>query len=277
MSDQDVDDVIESVIDIALKYSVRSNWPRAVSNMQADAPNARYPGASMEIRKDRSTISNATRIEQSVFHRAFDVTCAAMGLALLSPLFVIVASAIKWQNGGPVFFSQPRVGKDLRKFRLFKFRSMAPDSAGISPLTAPEDSRITRVGRFLRKYKLDELPQLVNVVKGEMQLVGARPELERYVKIFPDEYEALLQDRPGITDLATLTFRHEEQLFQVGSLENQYIAQILPKKLELSLKYSQARTFFSDLRILFRTVLGFKPSVVSRPPREFTSDGSIKT
>jgi lipopolysaccharide/colanic/teichoic acid biosynthesis glycosyltransferase len=135
---------------------------------------------------------------------------------------------------------------------------MIPDSSGISPLTAPEDPRITRVGRFLRKYKLDELPQLVNVVKGEMQLVGVRPELERYVEIFPDEYEVLLQDRPGITDLASLAFRHEEQMFQGGAFEKQYVTQILPRKLKLSLKYSRARTFFSDLGILFRTVLGFK-------------------
>ena len=277
MSDQDVDDVIEAAIDIAHEHRVRSNWPRVVPNLQADAPNAGYPGASTEIRKGRPAISNATRIEQSVFHRAFDVTCAAMGLALLSPLFAIVAAAIKCEDGGPVFFSQPRVGKDLRKFRLLKFRSMAPDSAGISPLTAPEDSRITRVGRFLRKYKLDELPQLVNVVKGEMQLVGARPELERYVEIFLDEYEALLHDRPGITDLAALTFRHEDQLFQVGSLESQYVARILPKKLELSLKYSQARTFFSDLGILFRTVLGFKSPAVNCASRKFTLEGSGKT
>jgi lipopolysaccharide/colanic/teichoic acid biosynthesis glycosyltransferase len=135
---------------------------------------------------------------------------------------------------------------------------MIPNSGSISPLTAPQDSRITRVGRFLRKYKLDELPQLLNVVKGEMQLVGVRPEIERYVEIFPNEYEVLLQDRPGITDPATLIFRHEEQIFQAGTLEKQYVSQILPQKLKLSLKYSQARTFFSDLGILVRTVLGLK-------------------
>jgi dTDP-4-amino-4,6-dideoxygalactose transaminase/lipopolysaccharide/colanic/teichoic acid biosynthesis glycosyltransferase len=262
MSDQDVDDVIETVIDIAHKHRVRSNWPHVVPHVQINPPNARFPVGATETKGLRA-LSKATRITHSMFRRTFDLICAVTGLALLSPFFVTVAAAIKWEDGGPVFFSQPRVGKNLRKFRLLKFRSMAPNSAAISPLTAPEDSRVTRVGRFLRKYKLDELPQLVNVVKGEMQLVGARPELERYVEIFPGEYEVLLQDRPGITDLASLTFRHEEQIFQVGSLENQYLAQILPKKLELSLKYSQARTFFSDLGILIRTVLGFKSPAVN--------------
>jgi lipopolysaccharide/colanic/teichoic acid biosynthesis glycosyltransferase len=195
---------------------------------------------------------------QAALRHGFDVTCAAAALAFLTPVFVIVAVAIKLEDGGAVFFSQPRVGKGLGKFRLLKFRSMIANSGGSSPLTAPEDPRVTRVGRFLRKYKLDELPQLVNVVKGEMQLVGVRPELERYVEIFPDEYEVLLQDRPGITDPASLAFRHEEQMFRAGPLEKQYISQILPRKLKLSLKYRQARTFFSDLGILFRTVLGFK-------------------
>jgi dTDP-4-amino-4,6-dideoxygalactose transaminase/lipopolysaccharide/colanic/teichoic acid biosynthesis glycosyltransferase len=258
MSDQDVDDVIDAVIDIADKHNFRINRLRVVPGMRIDPPDAGCPGASMETGIDLPAFSATTRITQSILHRAFDVTCAAMGLALLSPLFVAVATAIKFDDGGPVFFSQPRVGKDLRKFRLLKFRSMVPNSGGISPLTVPEDSRITRVGRFLRKYKLDELPQLVNVVKGEMQLVGVRPELERYVEVFPSEYEELLQDRPGITDLATLTFRHEEQCFHAGPLEKQYVSQILPRKLKLSLKYSRARTFFSDLGILFRTVLGLK-------------------
>jgi lipopolysaccharide/colanic/teichoic acid biosynthesis glycosyltransferase len=258
MSDQDIDDVIESVIDIAHKHNVRPTRLRVVPGMRIDPPDAGFPDANMETPIDLPAFSAIPRIIPSIFHRAFDVTCAALGLALLSPLFVAIATAIKFDDGGPVFFSQPRVGKDLRKFRLLKFRSMVPNSGGMSPLTVPEDSRITRVGGFLRKYKLDELPQLVNVVRGEMQLVGVRPELERYVEIFPNEYEVLLQDRPGITDLATLTFRHEEQMFQAGPLEKQYVSQILPRKLRLSLKYSQARTFFSDLGILFRTVLGLK-------------------
>jgi dTDP-4-amino-4,6-dideoxygalactose transaminase/lipopolysaccharide/colanic/teichoic acid biosynthesis glycosyltransferase len=256
MSDQDVSDVIEAVTDIARKHSA---GPVRLP-VFADAPPS---STNAGIHADRPALSQVTRTTQSAFRRVFDVTCAAMGLAVLAPLFAIVAAAIILEDGGPVFFSQRRVGKGLGKFRVLKFRSMIPDSSGISPLTAPEDTRITRVGRFLRKYKLDELPQLVNVVKGEMQLVGVRPELERYVEIFPDEYEVLLQDRPGITDLASLAFRHEEQSFQGGAFEKQYVTQILPRKLQLSLKYSRARTFFSDLGILFRTVLGFKSPAAS--------------
>ena len=170
----------------------------------------------------------------------------------------MIALAIKLDDGGPVLYSQSRVGKGLRKFRLLKFRSMFSSCAEGSLLTAPRDARVTRVGRFLRRYKLDELPQLVNVLKGEMQLVGVRPQVERFVDIFPDEYGELLQTPPGITDLASLSFRHEELLFLENSIEEEYIAKILPIKLEIALKYSRTRTFLSDLEILFRTVLGFQ-------------------
>jgi lipopolysaccharide/colanic/teichoic acid biosynthesis glycosyltransferase len=193
-----------------------------------------------------------------VLRRSFDTLCATAGLACLVPLFVAIALAIKLDDGGPVLYSQYRVGKGLRKFRLLKFRSMFTGCAEGSFLTAPRDARVTRVGRFLRRYKLDELPQLVNVLKGEMQLVGVRPQVEKFVDIFPDEYGELLQWPPGITDLASLSFRHEELLFLENSIEEHYIAKILPIKLEIALKYSRTRTFFSDLEILFRTVLGFE-------------------
>jgi lipopolysaccharide/colanic/teichoic acid biosynthesis glycosyltransferase len=190
--------------------------------------------------------------------RVFDTVCAFAGLAILVPLFAIIALAIKLDDGGPVFYFQFRVGKGLRKFRLLKFRSMYSNCREGSLLTAPHDTRVTRVGRFLRRYKLDELPQLVNVLKGEMQLVGVRPQVETFVDIFRDEYEELLQTPPGITDLTSLSFRNEERLFHENSNEEQYIAKILPFKLEMSLKYSRTRTFFTDLEILFRTVLGFQ-------------------
>ena len=261
MNEQDVDDVIEAVIDIARKHSARVPLQRGVPEMQAV-----YVGGGIPIASTTSTealgnareLSKADRTARSIVRRAFDTICAVTGLVILSPLFLIIAAAIKREDGGPVFFSQSRVGKDLRKFRLLKFRSMAPNSGARGALTAPEDPRITRVGQILRKYKLDELPQLVNVVKGEMQLVGARPELERYVECFHAEYEVLLQDPPGITDVASLAFRNEDQMFQAGSLEEQYVAQILPRKLKLSLKYLQARTFLSDLEILIRTIFGLK-------------------
>lgn len=196
--------------------------------------------------------------EERTLRRVFETVCALAGLALLLPVFAVIVMAIKLDDGGPVLFLQSRVGKGLQKFRLLKFRSMFSNCAKGSLLTAPHDARVTRVGRFLRKYKLDELPQLVNVLKGEMQLVGVRPQVERFVDIFRDEYEELLQTPPGITDVASLTFRNEEQFFQESSNEEQYIAKILPFKLEMSLKYARTRTFLSDLEILFRTVLGFQ-------------------
>jgi lipopolysaccharide/colanic/teichoic acid biosynthesis glycosyltransferase len=197
-------------------------------------------------------------LERCAMRRLFDRVCALAGVVLLAPIFAIIALAIKLDDGGPVLFFQSRVGKGLRKFRLLKFRSMFSNRAGGSLLTAPHDARVTRVGRFLRKHKLDELPQLVNVLKGEMQLVGVRPQVESFVDIFHDEYEELLQTPPGITDLTSLSFRNEERLFQESSNEEQYIARILPFKLEMSLNYSRTRTFFSDLEILFRTVLGLQ-------------------
>lgn len=191
--------------------------------------------------------------------RWFDTACALAGITLLVPVFAIIALAIKLDDGGPVLYSQERVGKGLSKFRLLKFRSMFVGCAEGSLLTAPRDSRITRVGRFLRKYKLDELPQLVNVLKGEMQLVGVRPQVQRFVNLFPVEYGQLLQSPPGITGLASLSFRHEELLFEEFSMEELYISKILPVKLQIALHYSETRTFWSDLDILFRTVLGFPP------------------
>jgi lipopolysaccharide/colanic/teichoic acid biosynthesis glycosyltransferase len=196
--------------------------------------------------------------EKRLLRRLFDKICALAGLVFLAPLFAMIALAIKLDDSGPVLYSQFRVGKGLREFRLLKFRSMIPNSSGGSTVTGHRDARVTRVGRFLRRYKLDELPQLFNVLKGEMQLVGVRPQVERYVDIFRDEYQELLQTPPGITDLASLTFRNEEGLFHGGSIEEYYVAIILPTKLAIALKYSRTRTFPSDLEILFRTVLGFR-------------------
>jgi len=187
---------------------------------------------------------------------AFDLLCALAGLVLLLPVFAIIALAIQLDDGGPVFYSQDRVGKGLHPFRLLKFRSMFAGCDEGSLLTAPGDARITRVGGFLRKYKLDELPQLVNVLRGEMQLVGVRPQVRRFVDLFPGEYGELLQSPPGITGLASLSFRHEELLFQESSMEELYVSKILPVKLEIALHYSRTRTFLSDLEILLRTVLG---------------------
>ena len=186
-------------------------------------------------------------------NRAFDVLCSLTGLLVLSPLLGVIALAIRLDDGGSVFYSQVRVGKNFRLFRVYKFRSMVPGADRDGLLTAPADSRLTRVGRWLRRYKLDELPQLFNVVKGDMQLVGARPEVERYVEMFRPQYTVILQERPGITDPATLAYRHEEQVLSASRMEEQYIQEILPAKLKLSLAYQKERSLLSDIRILLRT------------------------
>ena len=198
---------------------------------------------------------------QHVLRRLFDAGCAAVGLAVLAPSLALIALAIKLDDGGPVFYSHFRVGKNFREFRLLKFRSMICSSRPGSTVTSPLDARVTRVGSVLRKYKLDELPQLWNVVSGDMQLVGARPQMKKFVRIFRREYEELLLQPPGITDLASLSFRNEQQFFHAGSVEEQYVTRIMPAKLKMSLKYSRSRSFLSDLEILFRTVL-----VIPSPP-----------
>ena len=195
-------------------------------------------------------------LRTGLLHRAFDVSCAALGLLILSPLFGAIAAAIKFDDGGSVFYLQDRVGKDFRHFRVCKFRSMVTGADRHGLLTARGDSRLTRVGRLLRRYKLDELPQLFNVLAGDMQVVGPRPEVERYVRMFHAQYEVILRDRPGITDPATLAYRREDQILAASGIEQEYVGEILPAKLKLSLDYQQQRSFRSDLEILVRTAFG---------------------
>ena len=188
------------------------------------------------------------------FRRAFDVLCAGLGLFVLSPLLCLIAAAIKFDDGGPALYRQDRVGKGFCRFRICKFRSMVPGSDRGGLLTASGDTRLTRVGRWLRRYKLDELPQLFNVLRGEMQLVGARPEVERYVEMFRSQYALILEDRPGITDPASMAYGREDEVLSAANMEQQYIKTVLPAKLRLSLAYQARRTFWSDVGILFRTI-----------------------
>jgi lipopolysaccharide/colanic/teichoic acid biosynthesis glycosyltransferase len=199
--------------------------------------------------------TNAANVTQSELRRLFEMVCAGAGLLLLSPLLLLIALAIKLKDGGSVFYLQPRLGKDFREFRVLKFRTMVHEADRKGFITGPNDPRITPLGRFLRKYKLDELPQLINILMGDMQLVGPRPEVKRYVEMFHSEYALLLQDRPGITDPAALAYRHEEEILEADRLEEQYVSEILPLKLRLSLGYLERRTFLSDLGIVLRTVL----------------------
>src|SRR5579862_6436950 len=173
--------------------------------------------------------------------RAFDVFASAIGLLVLSPLLVVIACWIKLGTAGPVFFRQIRIGRGGEQFRILKFRSMVEDASkrGLG-ITVSGDGRVTRVGRFLRRYKLDELPQLWNVLRGDMSLVGPRPELPVYVAEYTSEQRLVLSARPGITDPASLTYRHEEELLAgQQNPEEFYRLQVLPDKLARNAHYIQ--------------------------------------
>jgi lipopolysaccharide/colanic/teichoic acid biosynthesis glycosyltransferase len=184
----------------------------------------------------------------------FDRVAAAAALAALSPVFAVVAAAIVIDSGLPVFFRQRRVGKEGREFTLFKFRSMRNGRSG-AQITAGQDHRITRVGRFIRKYKLDELPQFWNVLRGDMSLVGPRPELPAFVDFEDPLWREVLSVRPGITDLATLAYHDEQELLAgVGDVEQYYRQYILPIKLRLNIEYIHKRSFYLDGKVLFLTL-----------------------
>lgn len=186
--------------------------------------------------------------------RVFDVICAAAGLMILAPLFAVLAVLILCDDGRPVFFGQTRIGRNGRRFRIWKLRTMRAGSRGIA-VTASGDARITRVGRALRKFKLDELPQLFNVLKGDMSLVGPRPEMPEYVQTEAPIWQAVLQVQPGITDLASLVYRDEEQILGASTdPEGTYRNQVLPAKLLLNLAYLRSRTFRRDLRLILMTI-----------------------
>jgi lipopolysaccharide/colanic/teichoic acid biosynthesis glycosyltransferase len=190
--------------------------------------------------------------------RAFDITFSTLGLVVFSPAFGVLAVAIKLSDGGPVFFRQERVGQRGRLFKIIKFRSMVvnADRLGLS-VTRCEDPRITRIGRFLRKTKLDELPQLWNVFKGEMSFVGPRPEVARYVERYNEEQRKVLSLKPGITDPAALAFRNEEELLQrAQDIERFYVEECMPRKIALSLEYAQRASVWTDVAVIVRTMVG---------------------
>ena len=190
------------------------------------------------------------------FRRLLDVIAAAGGLIVLSPLFLLIAVLIKRDSPGPVFYRARRVGKDGHEFRLYKFRSMVAGADRQGPgITAAGDSRVTKVGRFLRRTKLDELPQLINVLTGDMSLVGPRPEDPRYVALYTKEQRQVLAVRPGITSAASLTYRDESALLSGEDWERRYIQEIMPHKLAIELDYQARRTLASDLNLILRTVL----------------------
>jgi len=187
--------------------------------------------------------------------RALDILAATAGLIVLSPVFGLVACCIKLTSRGPVLFRQVRIGKDGRPFRILKFRSMMQSSIGDLKITVAGDSRVTRVGKFLRRYKVDELPQLWNVIRGQMSLVGPRPEVPVYIEEYTREQRTVLSVRPGITDSASLAYRHEEEILaNQGDPEQFYRTQILPDKLARNKAYLEKITLRNDIRIILKTI-----------------------
>jgi lipopolysaccharide/colanic/teichoic acid biosynthesis glycosyltransferase len=188
--------------------------------------------------------------------RVFDIGVSAAGLIILLPLFLLLALLIKLDSRGPVFFKQTRMGRGFRPFFIYKFRTMKTGSEATGRLiTIGEDPRITRVGRFLRKAKLDELPQLINVLKGEMSFVGPRPEVPRFVELFHRDYAEILTVRPGITDLASLKYRDEATLLdRADNPEEEYVMRVLPDKIRLAKDYLRCSSLVFDLSLMAKTL-----------------------
>ena len=193
--------------------------------------------------------------------RTFDVVASGLGLIVLSPLFVVLAIWIKADSKGPVFYRQVRVGRHNRDFRLYKFRSMRPDSDKKGLITVGgHDPRVTRSGYYIRKYKLDELPQLINVFLGDMSLVGPRPEVRKYVDMYTPEQMHVLDVRPGITSLASIRYRNENDILAKASdPDRAYVTQVMPDKIAIDLEYVPKASLLTDIRLIFMT---FKEIIV---------------
>lgn len=189
--------------------------------------------------------------------RTFDIFASFFGLLILSPILIVIALLIVLTSSGGVFFRQVRVGRKGKEFRIFKFRTMVKDAeAKGMQITVGNDSRVTTIGKFLRKCKLDELPQLINVLLGQMSFVGYRPEVPKYVAMYTDYQRNILRIRPGITDLASIEYRDEnEVLEQSDNPEDTYVNDVMQKKLALNIKYMQEMGFWYDLKLIFKTFL----------------------
>lgn len=187
--------------------------------------------------------------------RLFDILASGLGLLCLSPLFAILAIWIKADSRGPVFYRQVRVGRGNRDFRIFKFRSMRPDSdKGRLITVGGHDPRVTRSGYYIRKYKLDELPQLINVFIGDMSLVGPRPEVRRYVDMYSPEQMRVLDVRPGITSLASIRYRNENEILAASDdPDRTYVEKVMPDKLAIDLEYVADASLINDIRLIFST------------------------
>jgi lipopolysaccharide/colanic/teichoic acid biosynthesis glycosyltransferase len=189
--------------------------------------------------------------------RGFDIVASFTTLLLMIPLLALVSTIIKLDSEGPVFFKQERMGRGFRPFWIYKFRTMKQTPAGHgSQVTVGDDPRITRVGRFLRQAKLDEIPQLINILRGEMSFVGPRPEVARYVQLFQAEYQEILTVRPGLTDLASLKYRDEAALLaKAEDPEEEYTKRVLPDKIRLSKDYIKHSSFVYDMGLIVKTIV----------------------
>lgn len=210
--------------------------------------------------------------------RAFDFTAAAFGLLLLSPVLLFAAILVKLTSPGAVIFRQERVGRGGKPFFILKFRSMvadAPNRGG--QITHGADPRITAVGRLIRKTKIDELPQLFNVLRGEMSLVGPRPEVRKYVDMFAEDYKEILRVRPGITDLASVKYRDEAAILGAAAdPEREYVERVLPEKIRLAREYVRRQSLLLDLGIIFGTLFHIARDAVARR-RDSAADKSNAT
>lgn len=188
--------------------------------------------------------------------RLFDICCSFIGLLLLFPFFIIIALLIILDSKGKIFFSQRRVGLNNCDFLLLKFRTMTAGADKKGLLTVGDkDSRITRLGYYLRKYKIDELPQLINVLRGDMSLVGPRPEVRKYVDFYTPEQLKVLSIKPGITDYSSITYINESELLaKAKDPEQFYITEVMPAKLKLNLYYIKEKGFFTDIKIILKTL-----------------------
>src|SRR5574344_2322740 len=190
--------------------------------------------------------------------RFFDFTSSLLGLILLSPIFIFVGIAISFSSNGGIFYKQKRVGKGNKDFTLYKFRSMiiGADAKGLLSVGKDgKDPRVTKIGYIIRKCKIDELPQLFNVLKGDMSLVGPRPEVRKYVLLYTPEQKQVLNVRPGITDVASIAFANENDILSKHyNPEQYYIDVIMPKKIEMNLEYIAHRSLCKDIKIILRTL-----------------------
>lgn len=188
--------------------------------------------------------------------RLFDIIFAGLGLVFLLPIFLMMSLMIKWGSKGPVFYRGQRVGRFGKIFRIYKFRTMIVNAEKIgASSTADDDPRLTKTGKFLRKYKLDELPQLINILKGEMSFVGPRPQVAWAVKLYSQKESALLRLRPGITDFASLEFPNEGEILRNSqNPDKDYLEKIHPEKMRLALQYLKEQSLWTDFKIILKTL-----------------------